>query len=179
MASIALPLKYHKTETKAPLKRSHTEMEEVCLGGGQELRDIALGKVRIMLAAENTGASSEHAQTNLVTPQMQVWGSWISWSSGWVSQGCSLIICVGTPYFVVPPTRTRLLVNEGMGVASHDPQHRQSQMLPVRIPRWPDGFSTIPSFTRARSMLLCRLKPSLQAQPSSDAPLYLLRPTRR
>lgn len=56
---------------------------------------------------------------------------------------------------------------------SHDPQHRQSQMLPVRIPRWPGGFPTVPSCTRARSMLLCRLRSSLQAQPSLDAPLYL------
>lgn len=36
--------------------------------GSQELWDIALGKVRIMLAAENTRASSEHALTNLVHP---------------------------------------------------------------------------------------------------------------
>lgn len=31
----------------------------------------------------------------------------------------------------LPPPRTLLLVNEGMGVAAHDPQHRQSQMLAV------------------------------------------------
>lgn len=113
--------------------------------GGQELWDIALGKVRIMLAAENTGASSEHALTNLVHPTDVGVGSWILWSSSWVSQGYSLIICIGTPYFVVPLPPTLLFGNEGMGVASHNPQHRQSQMLPVHIPRWPGGFPTVSS----------------------------------
>lgn len=83
-------------------------------------------------------------------------------------------LCWNPIFCCLPPASTLLFVNEGMGVASHDPQHRQSQMLPSRIPRWPGRFPTVPWCTRARSMLLCRLRSSLQAQPSLDAPLYPL-----
>lgn len=100
--------------------------------GGQELWDIALGKVRIMLAAENTGASSEHVLTNLVHP-----------------------------------------TDAGVGILDHLVfQLGFSRLLPYHL-RWNPIFPTVPLGTRARSMLLCKLRSSLQDQPSLDAPLYL------
>lgn len=49
------------------------------------------------------------------------------------------------PHILLPPPRTLLFGNEGMGVASHNPQHRQSQMLKDHIPQWPGGFPTVSS----------------------------------
>lgn len=146
MASTALPLKYHKTETKqAPLKRSHTEMERGvlwrsgalghCPGQSQNNAGCRKHRCKFRACADQPGPP-HRCGCGILDPLVfqlgfsRLFPHHLHWN----------------PIFCCPPPPPTLLFgNEGMGVASHNLQHRQSQMLPVHIPRWPGGFPTVSS----------------------------------
>lgn len=146
---------------------------EVCCEG-QELWDIALGKVRIILAAKDTGASSEHADQpgpphrcgcgDLGSPGLPA-GFLKATSSSFALE----------PHILLSPTTPHSSISQRRnGCGFPRPPTQAIPNATSRIQRWPGGFPTVPWCTRARSMLLCRLRSSLQAQPSLDAPLYPL-----